>query len=194
MTDRHYDKRAPARDRMMIDDRDNCRLAVENGKGTWAGSVSDTDPASQISTKANKQPSALPIWEKKSRQKDEHARMGERHRWSTRSTMRRSSRNLVFRMRDQSDQIWSHYYESSSVICGPLLLPPAHFLLGIPIRQLERGPPFGRALPERCARRDVLFYAQNLQPSNYREASPPRGPRSSGLRNSLVGYCITLGR
>ena len=51
----------------MIDDHNNCRLSVENGKGTKAGSVSDTDPASQISTKANKQPSALPIRENKSR-------------------------------------------------------------------------------------------------------------------------------
>ena len=66
MTDRHHDKRSPARDSMMIDDHDNCRLAVENGKGTRAGSVSDADPASQISTKANKQPSALPIRENKS--------------------------------------------------------------------------------------------------------------------------------
>ena len=67
ITDRHYDKRAPARDTMIINDHDNCRLTVENGKGTRAGSVSDADPASQISTKANKQPSELPIREKKSR-------------------------------------------------------------------------------------------------------------------------------
>ncbi|KAI0269004.1 hypothetical protein BGY98DRAFT_1016787 [Russula aff. rugulosa BPL654] len=66
MTDRHYDERAPARDTMMIDDHDNCRLTVENGKGTRAGSVSVTDPASQISTKANKRLSALPIRENKS--------------------------------------------------------------------------------------------------------------------------------
>src|SRR6266403_3192619 len=44
-----------------------------------------------------------------------------------------------------------------NVILRPLLLSPAHSLLGIPIRQCKRDPPFGRGLAARCARRDVLF-------------------------------------
>jgi hypothetical protein len=60
MTDRQYDKRAPGKVTMMIDDHDNCQLTVENGKGTRAGSVSDTERVSQISTKARKQTALSP--------------------------------------------------------------------------------------------------------------------------------------
>jgi hypothetical protein len=47
-------------------------------------------------------------------------------------------------------------------------------LLGISLRQLERGPPFGRGLAARCTRRDVLSLC--AEPSNYRDAPPARRP------------------
>ena len=66
------------------------------------------------------------------------------------------------------------------VILQPLLLSPAHSLLGISLRQLERGPPFDRGLAARCARRDVLFLC--AESSNYRDAPPAR----AGLALALL--------
>jgi hypothetical protein len=56
-----------------------------------------------------------------------------------------------------------------------------HICSSASLSQLERGPPFGRGLAARCARKDVLFlYAE---PSNYRDAPAAHrpGPRAVTL-------------